>query len=182
MQNDFSFCPKCGSKKIQNINDRKWSCPDCGFSLYNNVAASVGVLIFDDDSNFLFEVRAKEPKKGMLTQPGGFVDADESAETAVQRECFEELGIKVCDIKYLCTCPNDYEYKGIAYKTCDMFFTAKIEGCSDLSSFLEKMNRQQTEVTAVELHKITNEAELEKLPLAFVSTRNALKFYLKNKE
>ena len=179
----------CGSKNIQNKNDRKWFCPDCGFDLYCNVAASVGVLIFDDDKNFLFEKRAKEPKKGLWTQPGGFIDADESAEEAVERECMEELGARVTDIRYLGSYPNTYEYKNITYKTCDMFFTAKIAGeavaggegdaCksgrSGLKALAEKLNAQESEVEEVVVQKITSAADIDSLPLAFVSTKNALK-------
>lgn len=177
MKNDFNLCPMCGSKNIQNKNDRKWFCPDCGFDLYCNVAASVGVLIFDDDGNFLFEKRAKEPKKGLLTQPGGFIDADESAEQAVKRECKEELGAEVCDISYLGSYPNTYEYKNISYKTCDMFFTAKLCGCKNLNDFAKSLNRQETEVEEVVIKKITSPDDVDSLPLAFVSTRNALKDY-----
>ena len=193
MKNDFNLCPMCGSKNIQNKNDRKWFCPDCGFDLYCNVAASVGVLIFDDENNFLFEKRAKEPKKGLLTQPGGFIDADESAEAAVARECLEELGAQVTDIRYLGSYPNTYEYKNITYKTCDMFFTAKIagesadgggggavregDGCnagrSGLKSLAAKLNAQKSEVEVVQ--KINSVAEIDSLPLAFVSTKNALR-------
>ena len=206
MKNDFNLCPMCGSKNIQNKNDRKWFCPDCGFDLYCNVAASVGVLIFDDDSNFLFEKRAKEPKKGLWTQPGGFIDADESAEEAVERECLEELGARVTDIRYLGSYPNTYEYKNITYKTCDMFFTAKIagesadggenaaaegvagwagDGCnagrSSLKSLAAKLNAQKSEVEEVVVQKISSAAEIDSLPLAFVSTKNALKDFFARK-
>lgn len=179
MKNDFNLCPMCGSKNIQNKNDRKWFCPDCGFDLYCNVAASVGVLIFDDDNNFLFEKRAKEPKKGLLTQPGGFIDADESAEQAVERECREELGTEVTDIRYIGSYPNTYEYKKITYKTCDMFFTARLKGCKNLKEFASRLNRQETEVEEVVIHKITSSDEIDALPLAFISTRNALKDFFK---
>lgn len=179
MKNDFNMCPMCGSKNIQNKNDRKWFCPDCGFDLYCNVAAAVGVLIFDDDNNFLFEKRAKNPKKGFLTQPGGFIDADESAEDAVARECREELGAQVTDIRYLGSYPNTYEYKNITYKTCDMFFTAKLSDCQNINDFVTRLNRQETEVEEVVIQKITSADDIDTIPLAFVSTLNALKDFFK---
>ena len=191
MQNDFNLCPMCGSKNIQNKNDRKWFCPDCGFDLYCNVAASVGVLIFDDDRNFLFEKRAKEPKKGLWTQPGGFIDADESAEEAVDRECREELGARVTDIRYLGSYPNTYEYKNITYKTCDMFFSAKIAGekaeggksdKSDLKSLAAKLNAQKSEVEEIIIKQITSASEVDSLPLAFSSTKNALRDFFAREE
>ena len=84
-KNDFKLCPMCGSKKIENHGNRKWLCPDCGFDLYNNVASAVGVVIRDSYDNVLFEVRAKEPRKGFYAVPGGFVDFNESAEEAAVR-------------------------------------------------------------------------------------------------
>ena len=81
--------------------------------MYNNVASAVGVIFHDKDCNVLFEKRAKNPRKGFLALPGGFCDRDETAEQAVLRECLEETGAKPNNIKYLCSFPNDYEYKDI---------------------------------------------------------------------
>lgn len=127
MSNEFKICPKCESRNIQYKNNRKWFCPDCGFDLYNNIAAAVGVIIQDRDGSVIFERRAKEPRKGFLALPGGFVDQDESAENAAVRECLEETGITPDRITYIASFPNTYEYKNITYKTCDMFFAASFE-------------------------------------------------------
>ena len=51
MKNDFNVCPMCAGKKIKNLDNRKWICEDCGFDLYCNVAAAVGVIIYDDENN-----------------------------------------------------------------------------------------------------------------------------------
>ena len=51
MKNDFNMCPMCGSKKIEWRNNRKWICPECGFDLYNNIAAAVGIVLYDKDGN-----------------------------------------------------------------------------------------------------------------------------------
>ena len=110
----------CSGRKIEYLNNKKWFCPDCGFDLYNNVASAVGAIISDSNGNVLFEVRAKNPRKGFLALPGGFTDQDETAEDAVRRECLEETGIEISEVKYLCSFPNDYEYKNISYKTCDL--------------------------------------------------------------
>ena len=48
MKNKFNMCPECGSKKIEWHNGKKWICPDCGFDLYCNVAAAVGIVLYDD--------------------------------------------------------------------------------------------------------------------------------------
>ncbi len=178
-KNDFKLCPMCGSKKIENHGNRKWICPDCGFDLYNNVASAVGVVIYDKYDNVLFEVRAKEPRKGFIAVPGGFVDFEESAEDAVVRECREEIGVPVEGAQFLCTAPNTYEYKGIEYKTCDIFFTAALPLQYDsINDFIKSLKAEESEVVAFEARKISSEEDIENLPLAFESARHTLKRWL----
>ena len=59
LKNDFKLCPMCGSKKIENHNNRKWLCPDCGFDLYNNVASATGIVIIDKYDNVLLKLGQK---------------------------------------------------------------------------------------------------------------------------
>ncbi len=179
--NAFNMCPMCGSKNIENPGMRKWICHDCGFDLYNNVAAAVGIIIYDKDKNLLFEVRAKEPRKGFIAVPGGFVDFDESAEAAVVRECKEEIGVTLNpdQVKILCTNPNTYEYKNIVYKTCDIFFTAPLpEEFKDMDDFIASLKAQETEVLGFQSHRVANLDDVEKLPLAFESARLTLRKFV----
>ena len=76
--------------------------------------------------------RGKEPVKGTLDLPGGFVDGDESAEEAVSREIAEELKAKVTKVKYLFSLPNEYEYSGLTVPTLDMFFECTLEDLTNL--------------------------------------------------
>lgn len=180
MRNDFKFCPMCASKKIENRNNRKWICPDCGFDLYSNVATAVGVIIRDSYNNVLFEVRAKDPKKGFLALPGGFVDFDEKAEDAVIRECIEEIGAKIDNIEFLCSNPNTYPYKNIEYKTCDLFFVATLgKEYDSMEDFIKTLTAQQSEVQSFAFHKISSLEDIEKLPLAFESSKQTLKELVK---
>lgn len=180
MQNDFNLCPICGSKNIKNLGGRAWACPDCNFKLYNNVASAVGIIIQDKDGNVILEKRVKDPGAGLLTIPGGFCDADENAEEAALRECKEELGIGVNDIKYLCSFPNNYEYKNILYKTCDMYFTANLDTNKN-QNILESLTLQKSEVQSLVLKKIEGAKDVLSLPLAFESTKKALMFWAENK-
>ena len=174
MKNDFSFCPSCGGKNIRNVSMRKWFCPDCGFDLYNNVASAVGLVIQMGEGKILLEERAKEPRKGFLAFPGGFVDPDESAEEACVRECAEEIGAAPISLKYIAAFPNTYEYKNIQYKTCDMFFEAVLPENAELRT-------QEGEVLGLREVFVRNERELADLPLAFDSARKVLALWLRNK-
>lgn len=182
IDNSFKFCPKCGGQNISYQDNRKWGCADCGFKLYNNVAAAVGLVLTDSENNVIFETRAKEPRKGFLALPGGFCDLDETAENAVVRECREEIGLEISekDIQFLCTFPNTYDYKNIRYKTCDMFFEAKIKNCS-AEDLLKKSKIQKTEVLGLCVKSVKSEKDVDELPLAFDSAKKTLKLWLSKK-
>ena len=167
----------CGSKSIKWTNDKKWLCPDCGFDLYCNIATAVGIVLYDGEGNLLFEVRAKEPRSGFLCLPGGFVDGGESTEDAIVRECREELGatLAVEDVKYLCSFPNIYEYKNIEYKTCDIFFAARLPSrYKDMNDFVKTLHREESEVVRFEVRRVKTVEDVEALPLAFPSARQTL--------
>jgi ADP-ribose pyrophosphatase YjhB (NUDIX family) len=100
-------------------------CPGCGFTYFHNVAAAVGVFLSRPDGRALFTRRVREPRRGLLGLPGGFVDPGESLEAALARECREEIGLDLKRASFLCSFSNTYEYKGILYNTCDAYFTAE---------------------------------------------------------
>jgi NADH pyrophosphatase NudC (nudix superfamily) len=121
----FNYCPSCGSSDIFFSDMKKVVCRRCSFTYYHNVAAAVAGILEYDKKVVLIR-RAKEPGKGKLDMPGGFVDPKESLKEALRREIKEELRIAVGKSKYLGSCPNVYEYEGVLYNTCDIFFYSKI--------------------------------------------------------
>ena len=122
----FNCCPACGSGDIIFDKDKKLICRDCSFTYFHNVAAAVGVILEYDGKVVLIK-RAKEPGKGKLDLPGGFVDPEESAEDAVIRETKEEINIDIKELRYLGSFPHIYKYKDVLYHTCDLFFYCKID-------------------------------------------------------
>lgn len=175
MKNDFKYCPNCGSTCIVNFDNIKWECPDCKYVLYCNVAAAVGIIIQDKYKNVLFELRAKDPRKGFACLPGGFVDRDESAENAIIRECREEIGVEIKKVKYLCSFPNTYPYKNVEYKTCDSFFIAELPPEYDtIEDFINSLKAEESEVLGFVSYKVETTEDIEKIPLAFESAKKTL--------
>lgn len=125
--NGLEYCPQCGKATLTWNDINKWNCPSCGFTLYNNCAGAVAVVIRYEDEIFLTK-RNQNPGLGKLDLSGGFVDPKESAEETCQRELQEELKIDIdkSQLKYLCSAPNTYHYKGIDYNTLDLFYEYKV--------------------------------------------------------
>lgn len=69
-------------------------CDSCGRSWYRNAAPTAGCAIVRD-GKALVTTRAKEPEKGRLDVPGGFLRYDEDPIAGVKREVHEELGLDI---------------------------------------------------------------------------------------
>src|SRR5271154_3024562 len=73
---------------------------------YPRPSLTVDAVVFgfdDQDLKVLLIQRALEPFAGKWALPGGFVQADESLETAVRRELQEETGLKHIFLEQLYT-------------------------------------------------------------------------------
>jgi ADP-ribose pyrophosphatase YjhB (NUDIX family) len=121
----FRYCPACASPALRFENGRRWVCPDCGFTYYHNVAASAAAVI-DLGGSIVLLRRAREPRRGFLALPGGFVDPGEGALECALRECREEIGWAPARLDFLASFPNSYRYRDIPYATCDMYFCARL--------------------------------------------------------
>lgn len=121
----FQFCPYCGKAGGDFLRGHEFHCPHCGHRYFHNVAVGAGAVLCLD-GRYLFARRAMDPQKGLLGIPGGFVDPGESAEQAVARECREELGAEIADLKFIASFPNRYGYKNIWYNVCDFYFEARL--------------------------------------------------------
>lgn len=86
---------------------------------------AVAVFPRRDDGRALFIRRAKDPGRGCLAPPGGFIDIGETAEEAARRELREEVGLELDTLEFLCSAPNEYTYAGVTYPVLDFFFTAR---------------------------------------------------------
>jgi len=130
---NFSFCPHCGSKwKVNNVKSKH--CEQCGFTYYANPSSATAAFIINDRKELLTVRRKKEPAKGTLDLPGGFVDMDESGEEGVVREVKEETGLDVTCARYLFSIPNLYEYSGMGIHTLDMFYLCKVANTTSLQA------------------------------------------------
>ena len=122
----FYYCPHCGSKNFIEHNFKSKQCTQCHFTYYANPSAATACFIKNERNELLIARRAKDPAKGTLDLPGGFVDMGEDAETAICREIQEETSLIIKHPIYLFSLPNIYRYSGMEIHTLDLFFEAKI--------------------------------------------------------
>lgn len=128
----FTYCPVCGSADFIQNNEKSKICKSCDFVYYINASAAVAAFVVNDAGELLVCKRAKEPVKGTLDLPGGFVDGNESAEMALKRELCEELNAETIEMNYQFSLPNIYEYSGMTIPTLDMFFACKLNSYDNL--------------------------------------------------
>ena len=83
----------------------------CGFVYYFNPSSAVACFIKNAKGELLLVRRGKEPAKGTLDLPGGFVDMFESGEEAARREVREETGLHIQNCRYLFSLPNLYVFR-----------------------------------------------------------------------
>jgi NAD+ diphosphatase len=167
----FNYCPSCGKSGPEFLEGKRLHCPACGFEYFRNVATAAGVIIHCPEGIVLLE-RALDPGKGKLGLPGGFVDRGERAEEAALRECREEIGWAPPGLDYLGSFPNVYRYGGVAYDTCDLYFSYRFpEGAA-----LPALSPRDGEARAIRLIPLSS---LDQADLAFPSLERALDAYAK---
>lgn len=138
--NVFRYCPKCSSSKFGVSGERLLSCPECGFQYFINSVAAVAALVTDEKGNLLLTTRGVEPHYGKLDLPGGFIDPGETAEEAVARELYEELGMEVKSVNYVGSSTNEYVYAGLSVFTLDLAFRVipeSVEGLKAMDDILD---------------------------------------------
>jgi NAD+ diphosphatase len=146
-----------------------FSCKSCGFTHYFAPVAAVGAITTDPTGQVLLLVRGKDPGKGLLGLPGGFVDVGESGEEALQREVFEEVQLKVTGMRYLVSFPNEYNFQGFVLPVTDLFFVVEVET-------FETMSLLDGEIEA---WHFCRPGKKQLRQMAFESNRRALEVFLK---
>ena len=163
----FQYCPRCGKAREEAGNPLACA---CGFRYFFNPAGAVGTLVSDADGRILFIRRERDPGKGKLGMPGGFIDPGESGEEAARREAYEEVGLTLGALTYLTSHDNAYAYGGVAYQVTDFFYTAKVECFEGIES----------DASEVQDWFIARPEDVKAEDFAFESNAFAVETYVRN--
>ncbi|MBN8979939.1 MAG: NAD(+) diphosphatase [Rhizobiales bacterium] len=100
------FCANCGARTSMKEGGWKRDCPQCKAEHFPRTDPVVIMLVTKGDKCLLGRQAIFPPT--MWSCLAGFVEAAETIENAVQREIFEEAGIRCEDVKYYMTQPWPY--------------------------------------------------------------------------
>ncbi|MGQ0286352.1 NAD(+) diphosphatase [Pasteurellaceae bacterium 22721_9_1] len=103
--NTHKFCGKCGHETEMPQNEWAVQCKNssCLHRTYPVICPSIIVAIRKDDCILLASHRRhmnNDGRAGLYTVLAGFVEVGETFEQTVEREVFEESGIKIKNIRY----------------------------------------------------------------------------------
>ncbi|MBN2061783.1 MAG: NUDIX hydrolase [Deltaproteobacteria bacterium] len=163
---EFKFCPACGAELKSLVPRRnepvRNSCAECGFIHYQDPKL-VASTIIEADKRIVILRRGIEPEYGRWVFPGGFVDRGETIEFAAKREAEEECGIQI-EIDSLL---GLYSYPG---KTEVVAFF--------IGRYISGVLAAGDEILEA---RMINPREIQWDTLAFPSTVDALRDYIKKK-
>ena len=92
------YCGLCGSEMSLHKTERAMSCNCNGSLIYPRISPCIIVLVTDGDKLLL--AHNKNFPGDFYSTLAGFIEAGESAESAIHREIFEEVKVKVTNIQY----------------------------------------------------------------------------------
>jgi len=97
------YCGACGRTTAARTSERSRECPGCGLVAYPRLAPAVMVLVRRGKELLL----ARSPRfpKDMYSALAGFVEPGETLEQCLEREVYEEVGIKVRNVRYFASQP-----------------------------------------------------------------------------
>jgi NAD+ diphosphatase len=97
------YCGACGTATRPRTSERSRECPACGLVAYPRLAPAVMALVRRGSELLL----ARSPRfaKGVYSALAGFVEPGETLEQCLEREVYEEVGIRVRDVRYFASQP-----------------------------------------------------------------------------
>jgi NAD+ diphosphatase len=97
---DSVFCGRCGGKNELSNTDLARRCPVCGRVEYPRVSPAIIVRISNGNGEILL-AHDKKFSENIYSLIAGFYEAGESLEDTVKRETFEEVGIRIKNIRFI---------------------------------------------------------------------------------
>lgn len=101
---NHKFCSHCGHLTEVHPTEYAMVCPSCRYHQYPRVNPCIITVITRGDDEILL-AKSVHNKTNIYGLIAGFVEVGETLEEAVQREAFEEVGLKLKNIQYMSSQP-----------------------------------------------------------------------------
>lgn len=92
------YCGACATPLRLLEGERCYKCPACGHGAYPRISPAMMVLVRKGEQ-VLLALHTNSPYK-RYTALAGFLEAGESVEEAIHREVYEEVGLRVHNLRY----------------------------------------------------------------------------------
>jgi len=106
---DHRFCGHCGTIMEFYDNNRAKHCPACQLTQYPRIAPCIMVAISRGQEILL--ARSPHFPPGIFSVLAGFVEPGETLEACVEREVYEEVGLKINNIRYVASQPWPFPHQ-----------------------------------------------------------------------
>lgn len=97
------FCGSCGQPMISHASEYAMRCEACNRDNYPRISPCIIVVVTHGDKCLL--ARQAHWPAGRYSAIAGFVEVGESAEQAVCREVYEEVGLEIDSVRYISSQP-----------------------------------------------------------------------------
>lgn len=97
------YCGACGVATVVRVSERARECPSCGLVVFPRLAPAVMGLVRREQELLL--ARSARFPEGLYSALAGFVEPGETLEQCLEREVYEEVGIRICNVRYFASQP-----------------------------------------------------------------------------
>jgi NAD+ diphosphatase len=115
------FCGRCGTPTQAKPDERARICPTCKLTAYPRLAPAVMALVHrrNQGKNELLLGRSPHFPAGMYSALAGFVEPGESLEQCLAREVFEEVGVRIGNVRYFASQPWPFPHSLMIAFVCE---------------------------------------------------------------
>lgn len=122
---DNQFCGACGSRMASGQDERALICSRCGKVVYPRINPAVIIAVTDGDRLLMTQYAGGTYRRYALV--AGFVEIGETFEETVRREIWEEVGLRVKNIRYFGSQPWSFS------DTVMIGFFAELDGSDEIT-------------------------------------------------
>ena len=94
---DNRYCGRCGGLNLRDHSERMLYCENCHTAIYPRINPCVIAAVTNGDRIVLTQAKGRNRHYALVS---GFCETGESAEDTVRREVYEEVGLRVKNIRF----------------------------------------------------------------------------------